>query len=190
MQTYLTGYSETSYKLGQYRGKMFSFRSMKNSLNYFVIGCRLLPYGDFDSDGIGVQLEDLNENLANLLILKQPEQERELEEEPKLYFSLGLKKLSKLLNNPYTKLIMKKLPYKDYFDNLIWEPPRRSFAFVKLAETAPSTPRHKSVEIGFGPSGLLMLASYQTGTFYQYKLPKPHLEDREECQLISSHSLE
>lgn len=135
-------------------------------------------------------LEDLNENLANLLILKQPEQERELEEEPKLYFSLGLKKLSKLLNNPYTKLIMKKLPYKDYFDNLIWEPPRRSFAFVKLAETAPSTPRHKSVEIGFGPSGLLMLASYQTGTFYQYKLPKPHLEDREECHLISSHSLE
>uniref|UniRef100_A0A0L0P5L6 Uncharacterized protein n=1 Tax=Candidozyma auris TaxID=498019 RepID=A0A0L0P5L6_CANAR len=75
MQTYLTGYSETSYKLGQYRGKMFSFRSMKNSLNYFVIGCRLLPYGDFDSDGIGVQLEALLKfgylhNKGSLLDLK------------------------------------------------------------------------------------------------------------------------
>lgn len=38
---------------------MFSFGSMKNSLNYCVIGCRLLPYADFNSDGIGVQLEAL-----------------------------------------------------------------------------------------------------------------------------------
>lgn len=146
---------------------------------------------DEDTKSGRSSLEDLNENLANLLILKQPEQEPEHDDEHKLYFSLGsLRRSSKILNNQYTKLIIKKLPYREYFDNLIWEPPRRSFAYVKLGESSPAAPRHKNVEIGFGPSGLLMLASYHTGTFYQYKLPKPHDEDREECQLLSSHSLQ
>lgn len=131
-------------------------------------------------------LDDLNENLANLLILKQPE-EPENEDNDGLYFS-RFRRSSKFLNNPYTKLLMKKLPYKDYFDNLIWEPPRRLFAYVKLGENGPVT--HKNVELGLGALGVLMLASYHTGTFYQYKLPKPSGEEREECVLLSSHLLE
>lgn len=134
-------------------------------------------------------LEDLNENLANLLILKQPEPENGDTPESKGYFSLSaLKKSGKLLNNLYTKLFIKKLPYRDYFDNLIWEPPRRSFAYIKLPEYTPTT--HKNVEIGFSSTGLLMLASYQTGTFYHYQLPKSHGdEDREECSLLCLNSL-
>ncbi|KAF3992298.1 hypothetical protein FT663_02355 [Candidozyma haemuli var. vulneris] len=171
--------------------------SESNTIHFFKTGgptgTPAGPPGDYESSDEDARSgrsssEDLNENLANLLISKQPEQEQE-EEEPQSYFSLGLKKSSKFLKNQYTKSLIKKLPYRDYFDNLIWEPPRRSFAYVKLAESSPPDPRHKNVEIGFGSSGLLMLASYHTGTFYQYKLPRPHDEDREECMLLSSHKL-
>lgn len=175
--------------------------------------------GNENEDNESRSSEDLNENLANLLISKRPsissiqnsngninsEHETTPEEEDKKgYFSLStLKKTSKLINNQYTKSIIKKLPYKDYFDNLIWEPPRRSFAFVKLPEytppnqqavnnNGPSTvfPRHK-VEIGFTSNNTIMLASYQTGTFYHYRLPRKdsHDESREECYLINQFNL-
>ncbi|PSK39041.1 hypothetical protein C7M61_002350 [Candidozyma pseudohaemuli] len=161
--------------------------SDSNTIHFFKIGPETPQPELSDEDQSNrSSLEDLNENLANLLILKQPE-EPEQEEGDKLYFS-RLRRPSKLLNNPYTKLLIKKLPYKDYFDNLIWEPPRRLFAYVKLGENGPVS--HKNVEIGLGALGVLMLASYHTGTFYQYKLPKPHDEDREECTLLSSHSLQ
>lgn len=177
--------------------------------------------GNDNEDNESRSSEDLNENLANLLISKRPsissihnssgninsEHETTPEEEDKKgYFSLStLKKTSKLINNQYTKSIIKKLPYKDYFDNLIWEPPRRSFAFVKLPEYTPpsqlqqstgsdvsatSYPRHK-VEIGFTNNNTIMLASYQTGTFYHYRLPKKEANDdsREECYLINQFNL-
>lgn len=198
--------------------------------------------------------EDLNENLANLLISKRPStssmvgskldvtgdtrhkvqsnDESEVGGGSGGYFSLStLKKTTKLINNQYTKSIIKKLPYKDYFDNLIWEPPKRSFAFIKLPEYAPPPPMHSQhsqnnhtlptqstkdelresrspslssttntnnnhyrhkAEIGFTNNNIIMLASYQTGTFYHYQLPKKQDfegESREECYLINQFSL-
>lgn len=133
--------------------------------------------------------EDLDENLANLLLLKRdssPEEPPSSESRP-TYLS-AFRRSSKLLNNLYTKLIIKKLPYRDYFDNLIWEKPRRSFAYIKLPEYTPTAPHPNNVEIGFSSTGLLMLASYNTGTFYHYQLPKGHGE-REECSLLSLNSL-
>ncbi|KAK6456294.1 autophagy-related protein 21 [Scheffersomyces xylosifermentans] len=155
--------------------------------------------------------EDLNENLANLLISKPAPSEPEDKALGKSsYFSFSnLKNTSKLINNQYTKSIIKKLPYKDYFDNLIWEPPKRSFAYIKLPEYTPPHHHHgqsesmsggkNRVEIGFN-NQLILLASYQTGIFYQYQLPKhpatykgvlqPVEEDkREECYLINQYSL-
>ncbi|CUM63067.1 uncharacterized protein PRCAT00000632001 [Priceomyces carsonii] len=130
--------------------------------------------------------EDLNENLANLLISKPSAHEAE----DKGYFNFTLKTSSKLINNHYTKSIIKKLPYKNYFENLIWEPPRRSFAFIKLPEYSP-LPNHTKNKVEIGFSGLLILiASYQTGNFYQYQLPKDTDDDkREECNLINQYSL-
>lgn len=122
-----------------------------------------------------LSLEDLNENLANLLLLSQPL-------DP-LYFSLGtLKKGRRLLSNAYTKQLMDRLPYRDYFDNLIWEPPRRSFAYVKLPESAGN------VEIGFSNTGLVLLASRTSGTFYMYRLPKG--ASREECTLVAQSTFD
>lgn len=172
--------------------------SDSNTIHFFTVhentqvgnGDRSEQEDDADStaeeDENGRSLEDLNENLANLLLLK-PAEERE-REEPASYF-LALKKSAKLLNNQYTKRIVKKLPYREYLGNLIWEAPRRSFAFIKLPEYVPSANlRHKNVEIGFGAQGVVMLASYNTGTLYHYRLPKPSSE-REECGLLSLNSL-
>lgn len=135
---------------------------------------------DDDAKSGRSSLEDLNENLANLLVLKQPESPPE----PESYFSAF--RSSKLLNNLYTKLLMKKLPYRDYLDNLIWSKPRRSFAYIKLPEHLAHA---KNVEIGFSSSGLLMLASYSTGMFYHYTMPKYGGDEREKCALIALHSL-
>ncbi|KAG2732028.1 hypothetical protein G9P44_004445 [Scheffersomyces stipitis] len=157
--------------------------------------------------------EDLNENLANLLVSNPapPVDAEENHKQSKSYFSFSnLKSTTKLINNQYTKSIIKKLPYKDYFENLIWEPPRRSFAYIKLPEYTPphhyggqhftseSTSPENRVEIGFSNS-LILLASYQTGIFYHYQLPKPvgstrvgspsEEEKREECYLINQYSL-
>lgn len=134
-------------------------------------------------------LEDLNENLANLLLLKQPESPaKEKSSSSSSYFS-AFKAPKKILNNLYTKSLMKKIPYRDYLDNLIWEKPRRSFAYVKLPEYVPSHKQHKNVEIGFNSSGTLMLASYNTGILYHYRLPRGSSEGREECGLLSQNNL-
>ncbi|KAF6070456.1 WD domain, G-beta repeat family protein [Candida albicans] len=126
-----------------------------------------------DSDGdTSKSSEDLNENLANLLISK-PLDPVPMETEDKLSSSWFVK-TKKLINNQYTSSIIKKLPYKDYFENLIWEPPQRSFAYIKLPEYAPHNekdPRSNKVEIGFN-NDLVFIASYHTGNFYQYQIPK------------------
>ncbi|KAK6463183.1 autophagy-related protein 21 [Scheffersomyces coipomensis] len=198
--------------------------------------------GDSDNEGGGAgddggesssrSSEDLNENLANLLLSKPTQatpqasnKDNESNGKSSSYFSFAtLKQTKKLINNQYTKSIIKKLPYKDYFDNLIWEPPRRSFAYIKLPEYTPphyshhqdledsfqsQSHRHDTnnrVEIGFNNS-LILLASYQTGIFYQYQLPnyrkhhhhhhhsngskgEEHEEEkREECYLINQYNM-
>lgn len=137
-------------------------------------------------DDTGRSLEDLNENLANLLILRPTE---ETEKEESGYFS-AFKRSARLLNNLYTKLIVRKLPYREYLGNLIWEAPRRSFAYIRLPEYVPGASlRHKNVEIGFSSTGLVMLASYNTGTLYHYRLPEASGE-REACSLLSLNSLQ
>lgn len=113
--------------------------------------------------------DDLNENLANLLISKQNVQEP--------YFSL--KSLKHSLKNPVTKSIAKKLPYKQYWTNLIWEPPRRSFAFIRI----PEPELHHHVDIGF-TANVVLVALY-LGDFYHYQLPSA---DRE-CLLLNRYSL-
>ncbi|RKP31252.1 hypothetical protein METBISCDRAFT_14403 [Metschnikowia bicuspidata] len=133
-------------------------------------------------------LEDLNENLAKLLILKQPDSATANKDSSLSYFST-FKSSKKILNNLYTKSLIKKLPYRHYLDTLIWEKPQRSFAFVKLPEYVPSNKHHKNVEVGFTRLGLLMLASYNTGNFYLYRLPKGNTEEREECGLMLQNSL-
>lgn len=123
--------------------------------------------------------EDINENLANLLISKNDEETSD-------------KKFYNLFNNSYTKKIIKKLPMKHYIENLIWEQPKRSFAYIKLLEN------HSKVEIGFN-NDYILIASYETGLLYQYNLPKiqsttksPKLEPvekREECVLLNQFNL-
>lgn len=171
--------------------------SESNTIHFFNIGPDNAtspgdedPYSSDDDAKDGrSSLEDLNENLASLLVLKQPEESPPKEaEQSNSYFS-AFRRSSKLLNNLYTKLIIKKLPYRDYFDNLIWTKPRRSFAYIKLPEHLASVSHKRNVEIGFSSSGLLMLASYITGTFYHYQLPKLHGEEREKCTLLSLNSL-
>lgn len=151
-----------------------------------------------DSDGdTSKSSEDLNENLANLLISK-PLDPISMEADDKLSNS-WFDKTKKLISNQYTNSIIKKLPYKGYLENLIWQPPRRSFAYIKLPEYAPHNekdPRSNKVEIGFN-NDLVFIASYHTGNFYQYQIPKQRgsvssiSEDdkREECLLISQFNL-
>lgn len=145
--------------------------------------------------------EDLNENLSNLLISKRPDTPVDDDSGSKGYFSLHtLKKTGRLLSNLYTKGLINKLPYRDYFDNLIWEPPKRSFAYIRLPEYTPPQGQQHKVEIGFTAHEMLMVASYQTGTFYHYQLPKAPREEtetedggedrREECYLAGQFSLE
>ncbi|RCK61060.1 Autophagy-related protein 21 [Candida viswanathii] len=151
-----------------------------------------------DSDGeTSRSSEDLNENLANLLISKPAEPATT--EADKKQSSSWFNKTKKLINNQYTSSIIKKLPYKDYFENLIWEPPRRSFAYIKLPEYIPHNEkesRSNKVEIGFS-NDLVFIASYHSGNFYQYQIPKhrgsiPSIsedEKREECLLVSQFNL-
>jgi hypothetical protein len=103
--------------------------------------------------------EDLNENLANLLISKP------LEPEPEKTWKI----------NSYTKKLLKNLPYKDYFNNLILLPPKRSFNIIKLKE-------HKPIELGF-LDDLILVASY-SGKFYQYKF-----DNGRECRLVNEFRL-
>lgn len=130
-------------------------------------------------------LEDLNENLASLLILKKPA-EADPKKESKSYFA-SLKS-GKILNNQYTKLLIKRLPYKNYLENLIWEKPRRSFAFVKLPPSTGNSSSHR-MEIGFSNTGLLMLASYKNEALYQFHMPSETSPDRRECKMVLQDSL-
>lgn len=140
--------------------------------------------GDPDSESEGSS-SDLNDNLNSLLLTKPDQEEKENDEN--LYTHLKtLGKSSKLINNHYTKTFMKKLPYKDYLENLIWEPPRRSFAFVKLAEHKPDGAH---MEIGI-TNQFVFLASYLTGTLYQYRIPaEVDDQNRIECQLVNRYSM-
>lgn len=152
---------------------------------------------DGSDDETSRSSEDLNENLVNLLISKPLEPTQVVVE--KKQSNSWLNKTKKLINNQYTNSIIKKLPYKDYFENLIWEPPRRSFAYIKLPEYIPHNEkesRYNKVEIGFN-NDLVFIASYHSGNFYQYQIPKhrgsiPSIsedERREECLLVSQFNL-
>ncbi|KAG7662983.1 uncharacterized protein J8A68_003493 [[Candida] subhashii] len=144
--------------------------------------------------------DDLNESLAGLLLSKPVDSPSTSPKNESKNQSSWLKKTKKFLKNNYTNKIIKKLPYKDYFENLIWEPPRRSFAYIKLPENNTNTEgggnRRFKVEIGFN-NDLVYLASYQTGNFYQYQLPRRRSsvvsfsdeEKREECLLVGQYSL-
>ncbi|CUM47039.1 unnamed protein product [Debaryomyces tyrocola] len=166
------------------------------------------PANESDPDNEDRSSEDLNQNLANLLISKTADasapDQKDLAKSS--YFDVLKKKVegsSRFMNNPYTQTIVKNLPYKNYFENLIWEPPRRSFAYIKLPEYIPPQlfNLHQSknkVAIGFANTNnnghLIMLASYQTGQFYHYQLPKPSdlpepSDLRHECNLIAQYSL-
>lgn len=136
-----------------------------------------------ESRGALSSLEDLNENLANLLILKPHEEPAQAKKEKKSYLG-SWKTSSKLLSNSYTKLIMKRLPYKNYIEDLVWEKPRRSFAYVKLPAGHLAHVPHRSVEIGFPSSGLMLLASYSLGCLYQYELREPAEGERQQCKLM------
>lgn len=152
--------------------------------------------------------EDLNENLANLLISKTPDLAPVSHKTSSKgsYFDVLKKKMegsSKYINNPYTQSLVQKLPYKNYLENLIWEPPRRSFAYIKLPEYTPPQlfnlgHSKNKVAIGFANTSnndhLIMLASYQTGQFYHYQLPKPTdspdpADQRQECNLVAQYSI-
>ncbi|RLV94310.1 Autophagy-related protein 21 [Spathaspora sp. JA1] len=144
---------------------------------------------DSDEGDTSRSSEDLNENLANLLISKQVSSTPPKDDSKKMSW---FKKTKKLINNQYTTTIIKKLPYKDYFENLIWESPTRSFAYIKL----PESNNNSKVEIGFN-GNLVYLASYQTGKFYHFQLPKHRAsvtsldddEKRAACPLIAEYSL-
>ena len=163
------------------------------------------PSLDDDSltEGMAKSSDDLNDNLASLLIEEQQKLQQEQQQQQQyqqqqsqqlqqdssqnmdqavlhLYFH-NLKNMS-LLNNTYTKSIVKKLPYKGYLENL-WEPPRRSFAYVKIPE-----PEGSRVEIGFVNSMQVVLASYSTGEFYHYQLPNRE-RAREEAIIVSEYKL-
>lgn len=140
--------------------------------------------GHHDSESEGSS-SDLNDNLSSLLIAKPDADAKQ--DEDNLYSHLkSIGASSKLINNHYTKTLMKKLPYKHYLENLIWEPPRRSFAFVKLAEHGSDGAR---MEIGIAEL-VVYLASYQTGKLYQYQIPA-NLDghNRVECQKINEYQL-
>lgn len=136
--------------------------------------------------------EDLNESLANLLISRSNEDDNK----DGLAMSYGEgsgtlpsgppkhKSYFKLLNNHYARLLIKKLPYKNYLDNLIWTPPRRSFAFIKVPENSA----HGQLKIGFSQD-LVLLAAYNSGKLLKYRLPYNFDSDRQECQLVSSYDL-
>lgn len=112
--------------------------------------------------------EDLNENLANLLISKPDE---ELDTGDSKYW-----KISKKITSRYTKKILNNLPYQDYFNNLVVLPPERSFNIIKIKD-------HFPIEIGF-LDDLILVASY-SGKFYQYKFD----DTRRECRLINQYTM-
>ncbi|KAG5421998.1 atg18 [Candida metapsilosis] len=157
-----------------------------------------------DTDTRRSSSEELNESLASLLVSKTVNtstQEQEALKSKKSWFS---KTKSKFIHNPYTTSFLNKIPYRDYLDNLIWEPPRRSFAYIRLPEhawTSSSNTNHNKVAIGFN-GGLILIASYQSGKFYHYQQPKQHTghrlagkdsgddkDKREECQLLGQYDM-
>lgn len=166
-------------------------------------------FSDYDDQSDGENhrssSEELNESLANLLVSKSlkpsQEQEKSKNKAKKSWFS---KTKSKFIHNPYTTSFLNKIPYKDYIDNLIWEPPRRSFAYIKLPEHAwvsNNNSYHNKVAIGFN-GGLILIGSYQSGKFYHYQLPNQHTgyrlatkdnkedkDKREECLLVSQYDM-
>lgn len=123
-----------------------------------------------ESDTTSHMSQELNDNLSKLLVSPPAEEHG--------YLS-GWKKT---INNQYTKSIIKKLPYKDYFENLIWEPPKRSFAFIKLPD------KGDDVEIGFN-GNVILVASY-LGVLYLYQLPREGKDgERMECILVNRNEL-
>ncbi|KAI3403899.2 atg18 [Candida oxycetoniae] len=145
-------------------------------------------FSDYDnqSDGEGNRSssEDLNESLANLLLSKPIEektkvgadQEGEHHLKSKSWFSKTRKKFTE---NVYTNSVFQKIPYKDYFENLIWEPPKRSFAFIKVPEHTVTNEKSSCSKFQIGFCGnIVYIASYRSGIFYQYQLPKKKIVNR------------
>lgn len=132
---------------------------------------------DNDDDG-GLSsklLEDLNENLANLLISKpQDNNDKDPDDHKDKTFLTRFNK--NVIHSSYTKKIIKKLPYKEYFDNLILEPPTRSFTYIKL-----KTKGHR-ITMGFIDDLILIVTS--NGGYYQYKFL-----GEKQCTLINKYSL-
>lgn len=185
--------------------------SERNTLHFFTLnddlGVASKRRGDLlassDHEEQSKSSEGLNENLANLLISKAPT-ETPLSSQ-QLSYRHYLPSIKKMVeSNNYTKSLVKNLPYKSYFDNLILEPPRRSFAYIKLTDdllhknmSVHSLNKNK-VELGFVSKSktdlLVLVASYKTGLFHQYALPKipsqeEHAESRHLCPHIATYSL-
>lgn len=158
-----------------------------------------------DEDGSS---EDLNENLANLLISKPSNSSGNApsgKAKPNRLSRLRKKVegTSRFINNQYTQSLVRNLPYKNYLNNLIWEPPRRCFSYILLPDSHPSHilplagPRNR-VQIGFSltasSSPIVLVASYQSGKFYQYAIPRLSITssvatERQECRLMGQYSL-
>lgn len=121
--------------------------SASGTVHFFALEA---PLDDASESALNKLSDDLNENLASLLVEAPPEPH-------------GLFKSSMaLLKNDYTKRFVLRLPYNGYLQNL-WEPPKRSFAYIRV-------PDESRLEIGFVGSTQVVLASYR-GTFYHYQLP-------------------
>ena len=160
-----------------------------------------------DTEAYRSSSEDLNESLANLLLSRPPDSTSKpntnegdhsvntaavfnttTTKSKKSWFG---KTKDKLIDNHYTNSILKKIPYRDYLDNLIWEPPRRSYAYIKVPEQSQSnnleencskspTVMHQNKQkdsnkysIGFSADSIFV-ASYASGLFYQYQIPPKH----------------
>ncbi|KAG7191525.1 uncharacterized protein KQ657_003029 [Scheffersomyces spartinae] len=144
--------------------------------------------------------EDLNESLANLLISRSNDDgDSNNDNNNNNYYydnkddavddggdhQKNKNPYFKLLNNHYTRLLIKKLPYKNYLDNLIWTPPRRSFAFIKVPEKSA----HGPLKIGF-TQDLVLVASYTSGKLLQYRFPSStHDSERQQYELINAYDL-
>lgn len=119
----------------------------------------ILPETEDEEDDVesSKSSDDLNENLANLLISKPVEEKSQYS-------------LKKIMNSDYTKKLFKKLPYKEYLNNLILEPPKRSFSYIKI---------HERVEIGF-LEDLILVVTY-SGEYYQYKF------GHKKCEMVNRY---
>lgn len=144
--------------------RLLGCASASGTVHFFALDA---PPEDASESALNKLSEDLNENLASLLV-----------EAPPAPHGL-LKSSMALLKNDYTRRLVKRLPYKGHLQNL-WEPPKRSFAYIRV-------PDESRLEIGFVGSMQVVLASYG-GTFYHYQLPLGH-DERALGTVMGTYSL-